>query len=69
MVLILCWILFFAEKKNFTMAEERNSTTVSQDKADNVDVIFDYVVNNKYAAGMSKNDKANLRRLSKHYVE
>jgi len=51
------------------MAEERNSTTVSQDKADNVDVIFDYVVNNKYAAGMSKNDKANLRRLSKHYVE
>ena len=34
----------------------------------NVDIIFDYVVNKKYPSGASKNEKANLRRLSKKYV-
>ena len=34
----------------------------------NMDIIFDYVVNKKYPCGASKNEKANLRRLSKKYV-
>ena len=47
--------------------EEGNSRETSQVKIPNIDLIFDYVVHKKYPCGMSKNDKANLRRLSKHY--
>ena len=54
------------------MSEENISCATAcadkEDKTDNIDLIFDYVVNNKYAEGMSKNEKANLRRLAKNYV-
>ncbi|CAL4100218.1 unnamed protein product, partial [Meganyctiphanes norvegica] len=45
-----------------------SSTTVSQEKAGNIDLIFEYVVNKKYASGMTKMEKGNLRRLSRHYI-
>lgn len=34
------------------MAEERNSNAALQVKPENIDLIFDYVVNNKYASRM-----------------
>ena len=42
------------------MAEDKPSR-------DNIDSIFEYVVNKRYPSGMTKNEKANLRRLSKQY--
>ena len=39
-----------------------------ESKKENIDLIFDYVVHNKYPIGFSKNEKANLRRLSKNYL-
>ncbi|CAL4122022.1 unnamed protein product [Meganyctiphanes norvegica] len=50
-----------------TQEKVENSGTEPQDKLVNIDLIFDYVMNKRYAPGITKSNKSNVRRLSKPY--
>ena len=42
---------------------------MAEEKVENIDLIFDYVVNKKYKQGITKNEKANIRKSAKQYFE